>query len=129
MHYEYGPDFENYWSMPELITAKNAEKLYNAEFSRTENPSYYEYGFQLMTYFYENYTQDEINAFYDALSEKLWDKRLAEDEYAEMNIGFGILGDVSTQEFETEFLKEYWGDDFFEKFGAWDKQNAKRFSW
>lgn len=125
----WGPTNEFYWSTPEQITAQNAEALFNAEFDRMENCSYYEYGFQLMTYLYENFSTEEINAFYTALSEKIWEYRFEVDEYAEMSLSFGMLGQVSDQEFETVFIKEYWGEDFFEKFGTWAKKNAKRFSW
>lgn len=124
---EYGPDHEYYWSMPELITAKNAETLFNGEFDRMENNSYYQYGFQLMTYLYETYPLEQVNEFYNVLSRKLWDKRLEEDEYAEQTMKLGFLGDHSSEEYETGVIKEFWGEDFFTEFGSWAKKNADRF--
>ncbi len=123
---EYGPNLESYWSMPTPIDSKNAESLFNAEFDRVGNASYYEYGFQLMTYLYETYPLNKVNNFYKNLSKKLKELRY-QDEYGMDMERAGFLGDYSSSAFETEALKEYFGDDFFEKFGAWADKNYSRF--
>lgn len=91
------------------------------------NADYYDYGFQLMTYLYENYPLEKINDFYEKLSDEIWAYRLANDEDALDLVNAGYLGDASTPELEMEFMKTYWGQDFFEKFGTWDRKNKKRF--
>lgn len=126
---EWKLNAEYYWSLYPPMTAETAEEMYVQDFDRMENSSYYEYGFQLMTYLYETYTTEEINAFFTDLSAELMAQRKQEYPNVDDLLRVGIVDDISTLEFERDFIMEYFGEDFFTKLGTWAEENADRFSW
>lgn len=88
----------------------------------------YEYGFGLMTYLYETYSSEEVNDFYDYLDEKLLAERSSQlnEDLSDEELLYNIY-DPGSLEFEANILKEYFGEDIFQKFGKWYSDNNKRF--
>lgn len=120
---------EKYFGLyKENLNAQTAESLFLKDYSRMDGNQPYEYGFGLVTYLYETYSLDEVNGFLNCLDERLLnykrqqaDEKWTDEEFYENMMFMGSL------EFEAEVVKEYFGDDFFTKFGKWYSDNKNRF--
>ena len=111
----------------EPLNGNSAENLYMKKWDRMDGNQPYEYGFGLMTYLYETYSVEEVNEFFEVLSKRLMDIRLADPTGEILWNQFKFPGDYFTYEIDAEELKKYFGDEILTLFGKWYEANEKRF--
>lgn len=125
---EEDPDEKYFGFHSEDLNAQNAETIFLKDYDRMDGNQPYEYGFGLMTFLYETYSSEEVNNFYDYLDEKLLAERSSQlnEDLSDEELLYNIY-DPGSLEFEANILKEYFGEDIFQKFGKWYSDNNKRF--